>query len=349
WRLPRVALAMAAGVQLVACGAAGGDKAEAADPAARATELTARAEKLFATRASKDLIAAFELYRQARVLDPKLARAHAGTATIGCLLALYSIEVPVDVLPLAQRAAEDALRLEPELAEAVGALGLVDYLYHWRFERAEERFLAAARLDPTLATVDHWRGMLLMAQGRFGEAVEAYDRALAKDPASELYRTKRATILAHAGRRDEAYAELTAVADENTGYSLVWREIGFLAIDDGRVEEAVTAFERAAALDGGASKSTGGLGYAWARVGRREEARGVLDDFLNRSADLWVSPMYLAMMHGGLGEADAAFRELRRAISVRDPGVVYLGVKSGFDELRDDPRFTEMLREIGLK
>ena len=315
----------------------------------RSQTLLAEADRHFQTRTRDGLVRSLELYDEARELVPSFARAHAGAASAGCLLALYSVRVPTEVLPAAGAAAERALALDPELAEAWAALGLVDYLYRWEFDRAEQRFLKAARLDAGYATVEHWRGMLLMAQSRFDEAVTAYDRAVELDPTSLLFRTKRSTIMAHAGRREEALAELSSLTREHGSYALAWRESGFLALGEGRIEDALTGLETAAELSGGASKSTGGLGYVWGLAGRQVQAEEILEQFVERSASEWVPPMYVALMYNGLGQTDAAFEWLRRAVEARDPGVVYLAVKPGFENLHEDPRFVELLREVGLK
>ncbi|MDX1383450.1 MAG: tetratricopeptide repeat protein [Thermoanaerobaculia bacterium] len=344
---PAIVVALAL---LVAAGAgcAPESGAIAVDADAEVAELLATADARLASRTPAGLTASLELYQQAGRLDPSAARAHAGAANAGCLLALYSLRPPAEVLPPAEAAAQEALRLAPDLAESWAALGLVDYLYHWDFERAEERFLEASRLDPELAVVHHWRGMLLTATSRHHESVAAFDAALTLAPDSVLYRTKRATVLARTGDREAARRELEAVLAAHPDSALAWRELGFLDLAENRPGAAVAALERAAELAGGASKSQGGLGYAWAVTGRADAAREVLAAFHERARREWVPPIYVAMMQGGLGEVDAAFASLRRAVEARDPGVVYLAVRPGFEPLRGDPRFDDLLAEIGL-
>ncbi len=306
------------------------------------------AAALFEQRTPGALTESFDLFEDIVEREPDNALAHAGVASSGCLLALYSVVEPGQVLPRARQAAEEALRLDPTLSEAHSALGLVDYLYAWDWQSAEARFRTALDLDPASATAWHWYGMLLTALGRTEEAVAALDRAAELAPESRIIQAKRGTVLTAAGRYEEAQAQLAHAAEKFPTLALPHRELGFLYLELERYEDAVAAFERAAELAGGASKSTGGLGYAYAVVGEEERARKVLDVFLERSRSGFVPPMYLALMYAGLGETDEAFRWLERAHEMHDPGLVYLAIKPGFESLRTDPRFVELAERIGL-
>lgn len=314
-----------------------------------ADDLYTRAMALFEQRTGDALETSFGLFEQAVAETPQNARAHAGLASSGCLLALYSLAPPSEVLPRAEAAARQAVHLDPELAAAWAALGLVDYLYHWDWARAERRFREALERDPSYATAHHWYGMSLMARSRFDEAIDHLDAAARLAPDSPIVQVKRGTVLSAAGRFDEAEEQLRAAAAKFPSFPLAQRELGFLYLEQGRSEAAVAAFERAAELAGGASKSTGGLAFAYTAIGRKDLARDILEGFLERSRRELVPPMYLALMYVGLGERAAAFHWLEKAYEGRDPGLVYLDVKPGFEALRDDQRFSALLRRIGLR
>ena len=93
---------------------------------------------------------------------------------------------------------------------------------------------------------------------------------------------------------------------------------------------------------------SGGLGYAYAQVGREEEARAILEAFIERSHSSFVPPLYVALMYVGLGEREAALYWLEKALEIRDPGLVYLGVKPGYESLRGEPRFEDLLATVGM-
>lgn len=336
-RLARLLVA----VTLVAVG--GAAAADVAD-----SELDS-ADALLAGRTGDGLRESFAAYRSVAMRVPGSARAQAGVAISGCLLALYSIEPPHAVLPVAAEAAQAAVRADPKRAHAWAALGLVDYLYEWRWDRAEERFRKALELDPGDAEAHHWYGMMLAALGRFDEAVAAFDHAVAADPSSRIVAVKRGTVLRLAGRLDEAERQLLRARGRFPDMALVHRELGYLRLAQDRREEAVASFERAAALSGGPARSTGGLGYAYAVAGRLEEASELAAAMARRAESEFVPPMYVALVFLGLGETSMALDWLERALDEHDPGLVYVAVKPQYQALRGEPRFAAILRRVGLQ
>ena len=89
------------------------------------------------------------------------------------------------------------------------------------------------------------------------------------------------------------------------------------------------------------------LGYGYARAGRTSEARGVLKG-LEALAGGGNVAMMLAKVHTGLGQLDEAFSWLDQAFTNRDGWLVGLSVEPGFDPLRNDPRYQQLLRRMGL-
>jgi tetratricopeptide (TPR) repeat protein len=309
----------------------------------------AEARALFEQRTAASLQASFELYRKAALEAPALARAHAGVASTACLLALYAVQPAGEVLPVAKTAAEEAVRLEPGLARAWAALGLVSYLHEWRWTDAERHFARSIDLDPLDATTYHWLGMMLNALGRFDEAVAAFDSAQRAAPDSAIVRVKRGTVLAQAGRLEEAERQLREASRRFPKMALAHRETGFLRLTQGRIEEAVVAFEEAVQLAGPRSSSAGGLGLAYARSGRHAETRAILESFLAGAEAGFTPPLQVALLYLALDDTDRSIEWLERAFESRDPGVVYLAVKPAYDGLRDDARFTSLLTRIGLR
>lgn len=321
--------------------------AGAAATADEAESLFARASALLETRRPKALLESAELFERVGELQADHALAFSGLATTSCLLALYSIEQPQDVLPRARRAAQTAVRLRPDLAQAYAALGLVAFLYDWDWVLAEAHFRKSIDRDPAYAEVRHWYAMLLTARGRFSESVTSMDEALRLAPKSRIINVKRGTVLTAAGRYREAEAQLRAAIAAFPSMALPWREIGFLELRRGDTEAALVAFEEAAELGGGPSKESAGLGHAYGVAGRHEEAREILDVLLRRSRESFVPPMYVALVYLGLGQRDHALEWLEKALRIHDPGLVYLRIKPGFEALYDDPRFIEILARVG--
>jgi hypothetical protein len=104
-------------------------------------------------------------------------------------------------------------------------------------------------------------------------------------------------------------------------------------------------------LSSGSALLTGALGYGYGRIGELENAREVLDGLRSGggSAEGYVAELNLARVYAGLGDADRAFEQLEIAYAKREPWILALKVSPGFDTIRDDPRFADLLRRIGVE
>ena len=99
--------------------------------------------------------------------------------------------------------------------------------------------------------------------------------------------------------------------------------------------------------------SIGAPGYVqrarmYAATGKRDEALRIIVEMKERSKQQYVSPMAFANIYAALGEKDLAFEYLEKAYAERTP--ILRGMKASpvWDPLRSDPRFTDLLRRIGL-
>jgi tetratricopeptide (TPR) repeat protein len=337
---------------LLALGCAGPsrDDAERASPTsgdAEAGRLVEAGLRALETRRGPDLLVAVERLEAALALDPGSAVAWSGLADASALLGLYSVVLPAETMPRAATAAERALALDPDLPRAHASLGLVRYLYDWSWPEAEAHFRRALALDPGDATTHHWYAMMLTALGRSDEAVAQAERAVAAGPESRVVQIKAATVLTAAGSFERAERQLADCLERFPDAAMAHRELGALRLRQGRIEEAVPAFERAAELDGGDS-AEGGLGLAYALAGRTEDARRVLQAMQAVAPGEPPPSFDLALVHAGLGEVDRAFERLEEAFAVRDPALVYLVSRPGLDRLAGDARYREMAERIGL-
>jgi tetratricopeptide (TPR) repeat protein len=345
FRPSRRRLANALAVAL--CGVLAAARLSRAETPPTAQSLYQDAEARLATRKTEDLEASLELFLDAARLDPAHARAHAGAATAASLLALYSVKPPHPLFVTARSEAAAALRLEPELAPARAAMGLIEYLDGWDFAAAESMLRESLRLDPGYAPAWHWYGMMLMATSRFDASIEAFDHAVTLEPTSSLFHAKRAGVVAAAGRTADAERDLRRVVERFPQSSLAYRELGYLLIGEGRIEEGLASLRRAAELLGAVDESAD-LAWGLARAGRRGEAKAIARRLTHPRRGEYVSPLDVAVVYAGLERYSEALRWLDRAFEIRDPGLVYLVTAPAFATLRQDPRFASMARRMRL-
>ncbi len=306
------------------------------DPVARS--LYEKALASWMTRTREGLTESRTLFQEAAALDPGFAEAHAGVADASCLLALYGYEAPSTVMPGARESAMEAIRLDPALAKAHASLGLVRYLYEWSFVEAEASFEKAIALDPKYPPAHHWFAMMLMATGRHEESLAQIDRAISLEPESALYEVKRGTILMAAGRLDEAERHLRAVLERRPGSPLARRELGLLELVRGRPEAALLHLD----------SSEPAYAVVLGRLGRKSQARAMLEALRDVQSSAYVSPIDFALVHVGLGETEAALDQLDRAFEWKDAALAYLRTQPGLAPLRSEPRFQDLLKRMGL-
>jgi TolB-like protein/Tfp pilus assembly protein PilF len=313
-----------------------------------AYDLYLRGRFLWHRRTGPDLRDALEAFESAVDLAPEFARAHSGLADAYAVLGFYGFLPPREAFPPARRAAQRALALEPTFAPAQATLGYVSLYYDWDLDEAERAFHRAIELDPHYSIAHQWEGNLLTARGRFDEAAEAMRRASELDPLSLIANAALGWVFMYAGEYERALEHLHRTLELDEGYELahLWR--GEVLAELGRLTEASDAIRRAVELGGGADHARAALARVHALQGRSEEARELIRELEDRREGAYLPSYDIARIHEALGDRDAVYRSLDRAISDRARAAVFLRVEPAFQALRGEPRFEELSRRVGL-
>jgi DNA-binding winged helix-turn-helix (wHTH) protein/tetratricopeptide (TPR) repeat protein len=287
-----------------------------------------------------------ELFRQAIEQDPHYACAYAGLADAWCWLSHLFID-PKQALPEARAAALKALELDETLAEAHLVLGLVKMWYEREWAECAGQFKRALELNPHLATAHIWYAFYLAAMGQFERGLAEGELAVKLDPFSLNHNALLGWVNYFARRYDQALAQFRATAELEPNYFHAYWGLGWTLIQQGHYDAAATESQRGLQLGGG-TEVTAALSHAYAKAGRREEARRLLDELYALSKQRYVSPFYLALAHIGLGEIEETFAALQQACLDRFEWLVQLQVDPVWDPLHGDARFAELLRRVGL-
>ena len=287
---------------------------------------------------------AIPFFEQALAIDPNYALAHTGLADSYALLAIYQGgSPPKETLPKAREAAQKALSLDSELAEAHASLGqILDASFD--FIGAEKSFQRAIELNPNYASAHQWYAELLAEVGRYDEALAKIQRALDLDPVSLIINRIKGRILIFAGKVDEGIeqAKWTATLDPN--FPAVHRDLAMAHEIKGNYAESVEEFAKAMELTGDKSNAVRAR-ESYSRGGWNGFLRAVTDES-HRSPLL--TPVNMSLLHIALGNKDAAIKELNRAYDERTTNLRELKADPRFDTIRDDPRFQELYRKIGI-
>jgi TolB-like protein len=277
--------------------------------------------------------------------DPSFAPAHSGLASAYLHLASgFGGGSPVDAQAKATRAAQQALELDSELAEAHEVLAGV-LLRQWRWKDAEASYALAIDRSPNDASAHLGRARWLLCQGRTDEALVWAERARELDPLAPVG-IDIGWILFHARRYGDAIRELRTVLAARPEQAVPLWYLGFALIEHGQAEEAVRVLERSASVSDRNPVVLGVLVRAYARAGRRTEALRILDELSRRRQTGYIPAAAFVNANLGLGEYDQAFVWLERAYEERSAILQFLKVHPFFDPIRNDPRFASLLRRL---
>ncbi len=298
-----------------------------------------------------DLHKSVEAFQEAIHKDPQYALAYAGLAISYALLGQvpYDDLSPNEAKPKARAAAEHALQLDPELAEAHAVLANVLFSYDWNFEAAEREFQRSFALGPNNPTPHLWYGHFCIVRNRLPQALDENSRTLDLDPVSPLFNTVRAEIYYHQRNYDAAIAQARRTIEQYPSYPLAYIWLGSAYREKKMYAEALDQFSQGRKLSGDRPAMIALYGHALAVSGDAAGARKALADLQHVAQSRYVSSLYFAAIYAGLGENRTALDWLDRAYKEHNDRLVYLGADPMADPLRSDPRFTQLLHRIGIQ
>ena len=291
---------------------------------------------------------AIEYFQQAIEKDPAYALAHAGVADSYVLLGWNSYLAPKDAFPKAKAAALTALQFDPDLGEAHTPLAAVLWLYDWQWPEAEKEFKRSLELNPTYPTANHWHAESVMTMGRHAEAIAQMKNSQALDPLSLIINVAIGWAYYTARRYDEALAQLKQTVELDPNYPVTYWILGMVHRTLGRNATAIAEGEKGVRLSGGSPLMRAALAHSYGKAGRKKEALQILDDLTSLSKCKYVAPHFFAGIHIGLGENDRALDYLEKSYEDHSHWLIYLHIDPVMDDLRDEPRFQDLLKRVGL-
>ena len=308
-----------------------------------------RGRGLFFQRGPR-LLAAVECFKRAVALDPKYALAWSGLADAYNMVGIYGVAHPKTCLPQAKEAAQRAIELDPLLAEAHSSLAASQLLYDWDWSGGERGLLRSLELKPNNALVRGWYGYFYLqcAAGRFEEGAAQLEQAVRIDPLSAWARALLATayVPVDAGRcLDAALEALRIDPDHILGRWVQMTALNLL----GRTEESVRVAESTLRTSGRAAWVMAGLARTYARLARHADAEALYMELRWRAKHEYVAPAVLGWAAWAAGEHDEAIRLEQEAHAIGDPILINANYWPDYSDLREDPRFQQILRARGWR
>jgi len=314
-----------------------------------AYQLYLRGRYSFAKRTKDEMLRAVEYFRQAIKLDPKFALAYARIAETYGGMPAYPYLSPKEAFPQAKAAAQQALEIDPTLAEAHTFLAYSLVIYDWNWAEAERSFKRAIELDPNNSAAHFRYGQVyLVPTGRLDEGIAEIKLGLDLEPLDINMGTTLAAAYFYAGQNDKALEQARKTYDLEPGHPLGRWILGQAYIYKGMYTEAISLDEQWLQTDPTNQFALRDAGIAYAKAGQRDKAEEMISRFREIAKTQYVATCRIASIYVALGDKDKAFGELHKAFEERDWELFRLNADPYWSPLRGDPRFKEMLKRLNL-
>jgi len=299
-------------------------------------------------RTADALKVAAAYFNEAVEEDPNYSQAYSGLADTYALLGdwQYAVTTPKEALPKAKAAAIKALELNNNLGEAHNSLAFCLDAFDWDFPSAEKEFRRAIELNPSYATAHHWFAWHLSLMGRNSEAISEMKKAKDLDPLSLIISADLAELLLIAHAYDESIQQSRRTIEMDANFALAHNQLAQAYLQKQMFPEAVAELQKAIQLSGRSPTFTANLARAYAAMGKRKEAMDLLDDLKKQASPGYSRAAEIAVVYVALGDNNQAMTWLEKGFAERiNPSVL---LRPGFDPIRSDPRFQNLLHRIGL-
>ena len=279
--------------------------------------------------------------------DPKYAAAYSGLSDVYVTLFDYDILSFEESTRKAKQAAQKALEIDKDLAEANNSLAHIN-LHDWRWKEAEDGFKRALALDPGYVLAYHWYALCLTALGRSNEAVEQMKIARELDPLSVRISADLGMALLSAGRYDEAIRQEEKTMELDSNARTPYWIRGMAYQQKNMFDEAIKDYSQALKRSPGNSNFIAALGHAYASIGNIAEAQKCLDTLMVQHKEYPIS-FFIALVYAGLNDKQNAINWLEKACDERSGSVRYLKMEPRLGNLRNEPRYAMLMKKVGLE
>jgi len=314
-----------------------------------AYQLYLRGRYSFAKRTKDDMLRAVEYFRQAIKLDPKFALAYARIAETYGSMPAYPYLSPKEAFPQAKAAAQQALEIDPTLAEAHTFLAYSLVIYDWNWADAERAFKRAIELDPNNSAAHFRYGQIYLAPtGRLEEGIAEIKQGLDLEPLDINMGATLAWAYLVAGQNGRALEQARKTYDLEPSHPIGRWILSQAYIFNGSYAEAISLNEQWLQTDPTNQFPIRDAGIAYAKIGRRDKAEEMIGKFREIAKTQYVPTCRISGIYVALDDKDKAFEELTKAFEERDWELYRLNADPYWIPLRDDPRFKEMLKRLNL-
>jgi eukaryotic-like serine/threonine-protein kinase len=307
-----------------------------------------RGRYFFNRPSDENLKKAIAEFQEAVRLDPKFAPAYSGLSD-AYLWAGFNegFLTSAEAKPKAKEAAEKAIELDDNSAEAHASLATYKLFYERDWTGGEREYRRAFLLNPNYAFAHDQFCIGLAFQGRFKESQAEGQRAASLDPLSPQIPIDRAAAYTMQGDFQAAKEQVKRAADLDPTFFLVPHTYGWIDLQARKTAAAIPEFQKATAMEAPAFVLAY-LGYAYGTSGDRARAMAQIEAMKKNSLQGHVPPFNLAIVYLGIGNHARALDYLEQAYASDSQWLCWLKEDKIYDPLRSVPRFKALMKKLNF-
>jgi adenylate cyclase len=314
-----------------------------------AYELYLKGRHYWRQRNEDGLKSAIVHFEKALEKDPDYALAWTGLADTYSLMGEYTNISRRELYPKQMIAIDKALEIDNRLGEAHISLAISLMLNEWDWKNSEKEFKIGLELSPNYATGRHWYAEWLLFMGKTEEAFHEISSAAELEPASPGIIKDKGIHYYYTRQYSRAVdmALITLEIDSNFYPAFRLLSLGYQGMK--MYDEAIAENQRWGQLTGNVIKCNVALADIYATAGRKDDAEKLINEIQKHSILTQNDYRGMAQVYAALGKNDLSFEWLERSYQLHEESLCSLKVDPKMDSIRNDPRFNQLLKKIGLR
>jgi TolB-like protein/Tfp pilus assembly protein PilF len=291
-----------------------------------------------------DFMNAIGFFQKALESDPNSAEAHAELAECyGWMGESGHLAYP-EAFSKQRSEAIRAIALDDSLSAGHVELANAAMNLEWDWATAEKEFHRALAINPSAANVHQRYAVYLERRGKLTEAIAEVERGAELDPVSAMSLRDAGFTYYFARQYDRALAFARKARTLNSNLPDDTFLLGDIYAEKSAYEKSIGEFSQL----GDSPHDLGHLGNAYARAGQTSAARATISRLEKHVQTDGVGAYEIALVYAGLGEKSRAFQWLENSYKAHNEGLTNLKIDPCLDPLRSDPRFSDLVRRVGL-
>ncbi|MEO5564090.1 MAG: adenylate/guanylate cyclase domain-containing protein [Chitinophagaceae bacterium] len=293
---------------------------------------------------------AISCFEQAIALEPEYAHAYAMTAAAYSYLGATGQILPHRAFQIVNTYADKALQLDDSIAEGHIAKASSYLFYEWKWQEAYKALQKALQLNPGAVEAYELLALYYITMGQKEMAVKVMEEAEEKDPLSPIVSQSLGNMYVFAERFDEAILQADKLLEMNPRMRICIEMKGWSIGMKGDWNAALELFKEVHHLTNHPLKGLLGMGFAYGKLGMKEEAMDCIHKMEQRQAEEpdSVIDADLAAVWFGLGDMDKTFYHLNQCIDKRMGPVSYFLEYPSYKKIKSDPRYELLRKRAGL-